>query len=293
MTILNDTYESKTEYRRQIRLQLKRNKQHLESLDYKGTRVKNEFQLDCSFYPKPNPNCKIMYFDVDNTLYSKSTGIEKAMLQLIYNYLIVELDLSYKQAIELVHVYNEKYGMVLSGLIKNFNINIKQFNEMCDDALPLQHFIEGPDLKLRKMLIDLKQTTKIDKFWIFTNSYKNHALRCIKILGIADLFDGITYCDYFANDFMCKPSPAFFDKLRLESGLADWNNALFIDDNINNIEAASYIGMKVCFHIAEKDKFDHSRNEDDTKKLERSSKYGKIIPINDILELPLFASDAC
>lgn len=56
-----------------------------------------------------------------------------------------------------------------------------------DDALPLEDILH-PDADLRKLISDINRS-KV-KLWLFTNAYKTHGQRVIRMLGIDDLFDG-------------------------------------------------------------------------------------------------------
>lgn len=285
------TYKDyKTLYRERIERQLELNKQHLESLDYEGSRLSPTFQIDSvqpsllrtestnvittndllgsstslSAMTNNNNNNNMqsnigeqddgitVLFDIDNTLYSKYTGIQKMMQESIMHYCVNEMDLDPEYAHELMEEYYQKYGLSIKGIMQDFpDTDPLRFNAMVDDSLPLQDAIKGPDHKLRMMLLQLKQSKNIKKLWLFTNAYKNHAIRCIRILGIADLFDGITYCDYAAppDNIICKPDPRAFEMVKLQSGLQSFDNAWFIDDSFANIQTALEVGLNHCIFI--------------------------------------------
>ena len=167
---------------------------------------------------------------------------------------------------------------------------ILQYNTFIDDSLPLQDYLK-PDWKLRELLIKLKKKKlgRFDKLWLFTNSYKNHAIRCVRILGIADLFDGITYCHYekpIEEEFICKPDPKFFEMARLQSGLSSFSNAWFIDDNESNVESALGMGMGHVIHLIEDYQYD---SENIITKDHRNRQQFSIL--KDILEIPLIMGD--
>lgn len=52
------------------------------------------------------------------------------------------------------------------------------------------------------------------RLWLFTNAYITHGQRVVKLLGIDDLFDGITYCDYGQESLVCKPKIEMYEKGR-------------------------------------------------------------------------------
>ena len=264
------------EYKKQIFLQLIDNEENLryiektqvgthcpklmECLRMEERAKSNRFQKS-SNYSTPlqtyttKPCDSVFFFDIDNCLYKKKLEIHVLMQVYIRKYFqnILKLD-SYKDAKLLNEKYYKEYGLAIKGLInENPHIEIDpiEYNKLVDDALPLQDLIK-PDMELRRVLVDLKKSGKVDKLWLFTNAYKNHGIRVVKLLGIADLFDGITYCDYDKEENMiCKPSLKAYEKAKLQSGLRDYRNAYFIDDSINNIKTAKSLGFKNAVLIDE------------------------------------------
>ena len=99
------------------------------------------------------------------------------------------------------------------------------YNEQVDDALPLDDVIK-PDPELRKLIEDI-DTSKV-RLWLFTNAYVNHGKRVVKLLGIDNLFEGMTYCDYSADKFVCKPQAQMFDKAMQQAGVAKNENCYFV-----------------------------------------------------------------
>lgn len=270
MTVPKDTQK---EYRLHVLKQLQENAKHLESLDYPGCKATFKVDQEC---PEPDPHLKVFYFDIDNCLYRRSTMIHELMQQSIRNYMINELGVDEEEAERINQGYYRKYGLAIRGLVMFNGIDGMDYNRMVDDSLPLQHILK-PDLVLRKVLQELRAKGRVDKLWLFTNAYKNHAMRCVRILGIADLFDGITYCDYSRTDtIICKPDPRAFEKAKEQSGLGDYANAYFIDDSGNNVEQGLNLGMRKCVQVAE----DHHVDE-----ILGNVPMGAIV-VNSITELP-------
>lgn len=296
MSVSNE-FDIKTCYRSQVDKQLTKNRLQLDYLNYKGSELSPEFKINIDDYPEQDPDVRIFYFDIDNTLYQKSSGIENLMKESIYSYVTNELSIPSGTAKHIMKTYSQHYGLMVAGLVKNFNIDPMKYNMMVDDTLDIGDSLKI-NLKLRKLLLDMKSSNKIDKLWLCTNAYVNHALRCIKLLGIADLFDGITYVQYNSNrEIICKPDPRFFERLKLESGLGDWKNAFFIDDSISNIRTASSLGMCKCFYVNEASSNDQSigqiqeEKSGETETGNEEEEEENILPrnvvtINSILDLP-------
>lgn len=115
------------------------------------------------------------------------------MTVLIDQYFMTHLSLTKEDAYNLHMNYYKTYGLAIEGLVRHHKIDPLEYNAKVDDALPMDQIL-GPDLKLRKLLEDIDKS-KV-KLWLFTNAYVNHGKRVVRLLGIDDMFDGITYCDY-------------------------------------------------------------------------------------------------
>jgi pyrimidine and pyridine-specific 5'-nucleotidase len=125
------------------------------------------------------------------------------------------LSLSQNDAAELHQKYYTQYGLAIEGLVRHHAVNALEFNREVDDALPLETILK-PDAKLRKLLEDIDR--KKIKLWLLTNAYVNHGKRVVKLLGVDDLFEGITYCDYAGDRIVAKPQKEMFEKAMKEAG---------------------------------------------------------------------------
>lgn len=84
----------------------------------------------------------------------------------------------------------------------------------------------SPDPKLRQLLEDIDRS-KV-KLWLFTNAYITHGMRVVRLLGVEDMFEGITYCDYGARPLLCKPHPAMYEKAEIEAGARSAGHCYFV-----------------------------------------------------------------
>lgn len=191
----------------------------------------------------------VFFFDLDNCLYSQKHGISQLMGQRIQNYFANNLGLTQTDAQVLHNRYYKDYGLALQGLIKHHHIDPMKYNAEVDDSLPLEDCLKlDPDLRL---FLDSMDRTKI-RMWILTNAYINHAHRVLNLLGVADVFEGITYCDYNEGEQLtCKPYPEFYARAMQEAGVQDKNKCYFIDDSITNIEGALKFGWTESVHFKE------------------------------------------
>ena len=143
--------------------------------------------------------------------------------------------------------YYKDYGLAVSGLAKDYKIDPLDFNREVDDTLPLDDIIK-PDPKLRKLLEDIDKT-KV-KLWLFTNAHITHAQRVVKLLGVEDMFEGLTYCDYGRMPLVCKPHVEMFEKAEEESGAMSVGECFFVDDSYLNCHHAQMRGWSTA-HLIE------------------------------------------
>lgn len=190
---------------------------------------------------------KVFFFDIDNCLYPRSYKIHELMSNLIDEYFQTHLSLSKDDANELHLRYYKDYGLAIEGLVRHHKVDPLEYNEKVDDALPLEDIIT-PNPQLRKLLEDIDRSQV--RLWLFTNAYKTHGERVARLLGVRDLFDGLTYCDYGAEKFLCKPSPAMFAKAMAEADVQDPQDCYFVDDSTINCAGAKALGWKAA-HLVE------------------------------------------
>ncbi|KAI8266217.1 hypothetical protein K4K58_010157 [Colletotrichum sp. SAR11_239] len=191
----------------------------------------------------------VLFFDIDNCLYSRSHKIHTMMAKLIDQYFITHLSLPAEEATRLTHEYYTVYGLAIEGLVRHHQIDPMDFNAKVDDALPLENILK-PDAELRQLLEDIDRD-KV-RMWLFTNAYVNHGKRVVKLLGIEDQFEGLTYCDYDQVPFICKPAKAMFHKAMKEAGIDRPEDCYFVDDSYANCKSAEELGWTAA-HLVEED----------------------------------------
>ena len=123
--------------------------------------------------------------------------------------------------------YYKDYGLAVSGLAKHHKIDPLDFNQEVDDVLPLEGIIT-PDSELQALLADF-DANKV-KLWLFTNAYITHARRVVRLLGVEDLFEGVTYCDYSRLPLLCKPHEEMYRKAEQDAGVTDISDCYFVGE---------------------------------------------------------------
>ena len=169
------------------------------------------------------------------------------MGELIDQYFQTHLSLSPEDSYYLHHHYYQEYGLAIEGLVRFHKVDPLEFNEKVDDALPLDDIIK-PDPKLRKLLERIDRS-KV-KVWLFTNAYITHGKRVVKLLGIEDQFDGITYCNYGGPKLLCKPAIEMFDRAMREAKAIDLQDCYYVDDSAINSRGGKMYGWKTA-HLVE------------------------------------------
>jgi len=180
----------------------------------------------------------IVWLDIDNTLYPRSTRIADLMGQRIHAYFL-SMGFAEDEAHSLHLKYYTQYGLALRGLMKHHNIDALDFDKKCDGSLPLESILK-PDPKVRKLIEDIDRSKA--RVWALTNAYSTHAHRVLHSLQLADLIEGVFFCDYSAPNFSCKPEAAFYEQAMATAHVSDPSKCLFVDDNLNNIKAAKKMG---------------------------------------------------
>ncbi|KAI5956264.1 SDT1 [Candida jiufengensis] len=221
--------------------------------------------------PTTDSNKTVFFFDIDNCLYQKSTRIFEMMQVKIHDYFKNSLNLNDEEASKLHLNYYKTYGLAIEGLVRNHKVDALDYNSKVDDSLDL-HSVLRYDKPLRDTLLEVKKSGKFDYFWLVTNAYKNHALRVISFLGIGDLFNGLTYCDYSKFPIICKPMKGYFinvfDKTRLDYHDGSvLGRQWFIDDSELNVKAAFDLGVGHVIHYVEEEAdIEKLKQKDDFKK---------------------------
>ena len=194
----------------------------------------------------------VYFFDLDNTIYPKSSGIDELMAKRIEMFFIINLKLPKEESQILGARFYRDYGLAIKGLIKHFSIDPLEYDRFVDGGLPLDEILK-PSPNLKNLLNRLSQKGSC---WIFTNAGKSHALRVLSLLEIKSFFSGVIYCDYSEENFPAKPDRLAFTRAMKCAGVDDPKRCYFFDDSITNIRTAQVIGWNVVY--INEDSLDHS-----------------------------------
>jgi pyrimidine and pyridine-specific 5'-nucleotidase len=168
-----------------------------------------------------------MLSSISSTDGTPGTKVQDLMAELIDQYFVKHLEMTWEDAVKLHKEYYKNYGLAIEGLVRHHHIDPLDYNTKVDDTLPLEDIIK-PNPELRKLLEDIDRS-KVT-VWLLTNAYVTHAKRVVRLLGIDDLFDGLTYCDYSQQPLVCKPQVEMFEKAMKQAGVDRNEDCLFVGE---------------------------------------------------------------
>ncbi|TKY51142.1 hypothetical protein E2542_SST22652 [Spatholobus suberectus] len=186
-------------------------------------------------------------FDLDDTLYPSSTGIDQSVKKNIELFLVEKCGFSESKAFTLRAELFKTYGSTLAGLrALGYDITAEEYHSFVHGRLPYE--VIKPDVQLRNLLRTIKQR-KI----IFTNSDRIHALTVLDRLGIKDCFEQIICFETINPNLPSSTRPDEFPVLlkpsldafntALHAANVDPRRTLFLDDSVRNIAAGKEMGL--------------------------------------------------
>lgn len=177
-----------------------------------------------------------IFFDCDDCLYFDDWKTANRLTHKIDEYCVQNLGLPKGKAYELY----KNYGTCLKGLLAEDYLDKKDIDTFLEAVHDIPLDLQK-DNELRSMLLELDPT--IPKF-IFTASVWHHAQRCLKKLGIDDLFPVERIIDCKCCDLETKHSPHSFQRAMAIAGVKDGTRCLLLDDSLSNLESARRQGWQ-------------------------------------------------
>ncbi|KAE8663010.1 fatty acid hydroperoxide lyase 2 [Hibiscus syriacus] len=142
-----------------------------------------EYEDKYSLTKRPKYDC--LLFDLDDTLYPKSSGIARECGKNIRDYMVEKLGVEKDKVVELADLLYKNYGTSMAGLrAVGYDFDYDEFHSYVHGRLPYENLQPDPSLK------SLLQTLPLRKI-IFTNADRVHAVTALSRLGLEDCFEGI------------------------------------------------------------------------------------------------------
>lgn len=177
---------------------------------------------------------KIIFFDLDATLYPDSNGLWTAILERIDLYMHERMGFAPEDIPRLRYDFFINHGTTLRGLQIHYKIDSVDYLNFVHD-LPLKEYL-SPDPTLRDMLLSIP-----GRCWVFTNADSHHAKRVLNILTIHDCFEGMI--DILMMDPLCKPREEAYSFALKHVGASDPGRCVLLDDSVRNLTPAKEIGL--------------------------------------------------
>lgn len=191
--------------------------------------------------PPALPHVETWVFDLDNTLYPRSTPLIAQIDRRITAFVIDYLRIDHDAAQMVRKQYLSEHGTTLRGLMVDHGLHPDAFLDYVHDV---DHGVLPPAPALDRAIAALD-----GRKLIFTNGTRRHAERVLDRLGIAHHFEAIF--DVVAADYRPKPDPAIYHSL-VERHRFDPRGAVMIEDLARNLAPAAALGMTtVLVHEAD------------------------------------------
>ncbi|WOL04007.1 hypothetical protein Cni_G12728 [Canna indica] len=202
-----------------------------------------------------------LLFDMDDTLYPLSSGVNLACRKNIEDYMLRHLQIEESQVPKMCLDLYKEYGTTMAGLKElGFEFDNDEFHAYVHGRLPYETL--KPDPLLRNILLSMPQ-----RKLILTNADQAHAAKVLSRLGLEDCCEGVICFETlnpptsddrrsFAeididsssdtprgrNRILCKPSLEAIETAIKIAGI-DPKRTIFFDDSARNIAAGKAAGL--------------------------------------------------
>jgi putative hydrolase of the HAD superfamily len=176
---------------------------------------------------------RCIFFDLDDTLYPRSSGLMQAIGDRINRYMIERLDIKPAEVSTIRDSYLKKFGTTLNALRRYYDVDPDEYLNFVHDIPIGRHLQYDPELD--QMLERLKPSKAI-----FTNADAKHARRVLTRLGILRHFEFII--DIHMVDFCNKPDRRAYSKA-LGFASVQAEDCILVEDSMANVLAAREFGM--------------------------------------------------
>lgn len=120
--------------------------------------------LNESLFNQRDVHQPVCFFDMDNTLYPKSTRVGQLMAERIRLYFQSFLGLPEDESRTLGCRYYNDYGLAIRGAIQDFRIDPAHYDSFVDGGLPLEELLHASS-RVNDMLRRMNC-----RRWVFTNA---------------------------------------------------------------------------------------------------------------------------
>jgi putative hydrolase of the HAD superfamily len=188
-----------------------------------------------------NVTLRFIIFDLDDTLYSRDTGLMREVGHRIHLWLHNHLSLSWEQASVVRRQYYERYGTTLGGLVALHDVDTNDYLAFVHD-IPVEEYLEPtPALSAMLASIPLRKA-------IYTNATSEYSWRVMNALGVAGHFDRVVGIEQVG--MRNKWSQDAYERALALLG-AQGPECLMVEDTVRNLRAAKDLGLATVLVNAE------------------------------------------
>jgi putative hydrolase of the HAD superfamily len=197
-------------------------------------------------------------FDLDNTLYPRSTDLFKQVDQRIRAYVAKLLGVDDAEAERIQRGFYREHGTTLRGLMISHAIDPDDFLEFVHD---IDHDVVQPDPILGAAILRLP-----GRKFIFTNGSRRHAEKVALRLGFPEHFEEIF--DIVAADLVPKPDRRTYERFVNRFDVLPERAAMF-EDLTRNLLVPKAIGMTTTLVVPQgvrdmfRDEWEYEGRDDD------------------------------
>lgn len=177
-------------------------------------------------------------FDLDNTLYPRSTNLFRQVDDRIRAYVRRLLNVNEAEAETIQKTFYKEHGTTLRGLMLRHNVDPDDFLQFVHD---IDHSVVKPDPALGEALLRLP-----GKKYIFTNGSRRHAEMIAARLGFPEHFSDIF--DIVAANLVPKPERETYDRF-LNRFEVQPDRAAMFEDLTRNLIVPKSIGMRTVLVV--------------------------------------------
>jgi len=178
-------------------------------------------------------------FDLDNTLHDASHAAFPHLHVAMGDYVAAHLGLSVEDAGVMRERYWLRYGATLLGLMRHHGVRAAHF-------LQETHRMPGLEQRLRTSAHDRAALAALPgRKFILTNAPRGYAMRVLRKLRLAPLFEGVITIEDMAMFGALRPKPDARMLRRIAVRLrVQPSRCVLVEDTLSHLKAARSVGMR-------------------------------------------------
>lgn len=186
---------------------------------------------------------KFIIFDLDDTLYPRTSGLLQEVGHRIQLWLCNHLDLSWEEAIAMRREHFQRYGTTMGGLIAEHDVDVHDYLIFVHDISVEEYLDPNPALAAMLDSIPLRKA-------IYTNATSEYGWRVLRALGVVDHFERVIGIEEVG--LRNKP---YWDACERMLALLDAQGpeCILVEDWARNLRPAKALGLTTVLVDAEPD----------------------------------------